>query len=76
MEILVILVVALVVLGPTRLPEAGRQVGRAMGEFRKWSSSVTDEIQSVMEPRPTPAPVRVAEPMTADETAVAEAGGA
>ena len=46
-EILVILVVALIVLGPKRLPEAGRQVGKAIAEVRKWSQSFQDEIKSV-----------------------------
>ena len=55
-EILVILVVALIVLGPKRLPEAGRQVGKAITEVRKWSQSFQDEIKSVVDPpvsRPT-----------------------
>lgn len=55
-EILVILVVALIVLGPKKLPEAGRQVGKAIAEVRKWSQGFQDEIKSVMEPessRPT-----------------------
>ena len=48
-EILVILVVALIVLGPKRLPEAGRQVGKAITEVRKWSQSFQDEIKSVVD---------------------------
>jgi sec-independent protein translocase protein TatA len=48
-EILVILVVALIVLGPKRLPEAGRQVGRAIAEVRKWSQSFQDEIRSAVD---------------------------
>ena len=47
-EILVILVVALIVLGPKRLPEAGRQVGRAIAEVRKWSQGFQDEIRSAV----------------------------
>ena len=39
-EILVILVVALLVFGPQRLPEVGRQVGGAMRELRKMQDSV------------------------------------
>src|SRR5829696_133965 len=48
-EILVILVVALIVLGPKRLPEAGRQVGKAIAEVRKWSQGFQDEIRSVVD---------------------------
>src|SRR5262245_30134138 len=47
-EILLILVVALLVFGPHRLPEIGRQVGGAMRELRKMQDSVKNELQSVM----------------------------
>ena len=43
-EILVILVVALIVLGPTRLPEAGRQVGKALSEIRRWTQDMKSEV--------------------------------
>ena len=52
-EILVILVVALIVLGPKKLPEAGRQVGKAIAEVRKWSQGFQDEMKSVMDPDAT-----------------------
>jgi sec-independent protein translocase protein TatA len=55
-EIMVILVVALIVLGPKRLPEAGRQVGKALAEVRKWSQGFQDEIRTVMEPEDTSRP--------------------
>jgi Tat protein translocase TatB subunit len=48
-EILVILVVALIVLGPKKLPEAGRQVGKAIAEVRKWSQGFQDEMKSAMD---------------------------
>ena len=51
-EILVILVVALIVLGPKRLPEAGRQVGKALAEVRRWSSDVKQEIRTAVDPEP------------------------
>jgi sec-independent protein translocase protein TatA len=47
-EILVILVVALLVFGPHRLPEIGRQVGGAMRELRKMQDSVKSELHAVM----------------------------
>jgi sec-independent protein translocase protein TatA len=55
-EIMVILVVALIVLGPARLPEAGRQVGKALAEVRKWSQGFQSEIRNVMEPEDTSRP--------------------
>jgi Tat protein translocase TatB subunit len=48
-ELLVILVVALLVLGPTRLPDAMRQVGRAMGELRRLSSGFQAELRDAMQ---------------------------
>ena len=33
-EIIIILVIALLVLGPQKLPEVGRSVGRGMREFK------------------------------------------
>ena len=47
-EILVILLVALIVFGPQRLPEIGRQVGKAMREVRKMQDSVRDEIHGAL----------------------------
>lgn len=41
-ELLVIVVVALLVLGPSRLPELARQAGRAMAQVRR----LTDDFQS------------------------------
>ena len=40
MELVIVLVIALVVLGPKRLPDAGRSLGRGMREFK---SSLTGD---------------------------------
>lgn len=61
-EILVILVVALIVLGPKRLPEAGRQVGKALAEVRRWSSDVKSEIRTAVEVEPPGFPPPAPEP--------------
>ena len=42
-ELLVILVIALVVLGPKKLPEAGRAMGKGMREFKDSLSGVHDD---------------------------------
>ena len=43
-ELIVILVVALIVLGPQRLPELARSIGKAMAELRRQSSEIMDEF--------------------------------
>ena len=48
-EVLVILVLALIVLGPQRLPEAARQIGKFMGELRRMSSGFQQELRSAMD---------------------------
>src|SRR5262245_57373394 len=45
-ELLVILVVALIVLGPKRLPEVAQALGRAFAEFRKATSDLSEELTS------------------------------
>lgn len=43
-ELLVILTVALLILGPERLPEAARRVGRAMAELRRHAERVKEDL--------------------------------
>ena len=45
-ELLVILVVALIVLGPQRLPEIARALGKAMAELRRATSGLSEELQN------------------------------
>ena len=40
MELIIVLVIALLVLGPKRLPEAGRAVGKGMREFKDSLSGI------------------------------------
>jgi Tat protein translocase TatB subunit len=49
-EVLVLMVFALIVFGPKRLPEIGRQVGRAIGELRRVSRQFEDDVREVAEP--------------------------
>jgi TatA/E family protein of Tat protein translocase len=66
-EILVILVVALVVFGPSKLPEMGRQVGRAMREFRHFQESVRRDIGNALNEEPAP-PDRESDPDEPDSS--------
>ena len=56
-EILVIFVVALIVLGPKRLPEAGRALGRGLREFKDSVSGLggRDDDEDDGEPSALPA---------------------
>lgn len=45
MELIVIFIVALVVLGPDKLPEYARKLGSALGEFRKATTTLTSDIK-------------------------------
>jgi Tat protein translocase TatB subunit len=44
-EIMVILVVALLVLGPTKLPDAAKQIGKAIRELRRHTQNLQDTIE-------------------------------
>jgi sec-independent protein translocase protein TatB len=48
-EVLVILVLALLVLGPERLPQAARTLGRWAGEFRRITGSLQAEVRDVVD---------------------------
>ncbi|HXG18356.1 MAG TPA: Sec-independent protein translocase protein TatB [Methylomirabilota bacterium] len=43
-ELLVIMVVALIFLGPQRLPEVAKALGKALAEFRKATSDLSEEL--------------------------------
>lgn len=45
-ELIVILIVALIVLGPERLPEIARALGKGLAELRRATSGLTDELQN------------------------------
>jgi sec-independent protein translocase protein TatB len=47
-EILLVMLVAMVVLGPERLPKAARDVGRAIAQFRRLTSGVQSDLRDAM----------------------------
>ncbi len=65
MHLLVVMVVALVVLGPDKLPDAARTAARFFGEARQWSASMSEELHNAvsMEVR-EPSPPTVESPPT------------
>ena len=58
LELVIILVIALVILGPGKLPDVGASLGKSIREFRKASSDVQDAVRvdtSPLPPAQTPA---------------------
>lgn len=70
-ELIIILIIALVVIGPGRLPDVGAALGKSIREFRKASSDLSEATKlettplppgqsPAAAPAPTPAPPSVA----------------
>jgi TatA/E family protein of Tat protein translocase len=56
-ELMVIMAIALVVLGPKKLPELARSLGRGLAEFRRASSEMHREFLDAEKEVPPAAPV-------------------
>ncbi|HYA45412.1 MAG TPA: twin-arginine translocase TatA/TatE family subunit [Acidimicrobiales bacterium] len=72
-KLLVLFVIALLVLGPQRLPQVARTVGRALAEVRKFTSPFQSEIRQVFAEPQSELRQAFAEPRAMVETAVHEA---
>ena len=59
-ELLVIGVLALLVFGPSKLPELGRMFGRAMREFRRASDEFRSTVETNLKINEDPEPVSIA----------------
>jgi len=55
-EILVLLILALILFGPDKLPEYGAKLGRFVARMRQASAEVTQPLQDAMRPEPPPPP--------------------
>lgn len=74
-EVALILVLALLIFGPRKLPEIGRTLGKAMGEFRRATSdlkrSIENEVDLEDRRRPSLPAATIKAPETAAEPASA-----
>jgi sec-independent protein translocase protein TatA len=83
-ELMMIMLLALLLFGPKKLPEIGKQVGKALGEFKRASNDLKRSIQDEMDkaqagldsisnepPKPEPKPET-----TPEAPALAPAAGA
>lgn len=75
-ELLLLLVIALIVLGPERMPKLARDLGRAMAEFRKTSDELRNEFLNAdkyLDPAASPPTPAITAPPGAPEPALTEA---
>jgi len=54
LELVIILVIALLVLGPGKLPDVGAALGKSIREFRKASSDVQEAVNVSVDTSPLP----------------------
>ncbi len=45
-HLIIIAIIALLVFGPSRLPEVGKSVGKMIGEFRSATKEATDSVRA------------------------------
>lgn len=75
-EILVIFVIALLVFGPQRLPEVGKQVGRAFRELKKVQADFREELRDAFDADPVAnTPLADAQPTDQDSPADPDSDG-
>ncbi|HEX5474775.1 MAG TPA: twin-arginine translocase TatA/TatE family subunit [Vicinamibacterales bacterium] len=60
-ELLIIMVIALMIFGPRRLPELGRAVGQTLNEFKKGTKDLGSTIEQDARREPPPAPAQAAQ---------------
>ncbi len=63
-ELIVIMVIALIIFGPRKLPELGRSLGRSLNEFKRASNELKHTLDEE---------IRVEEQRTAEQQRAAEA---
>jgi TatA/E family protein of Tat protein translocase len=76
-EFILIAVIAIIFIGPGRLPDVGAALGKSIREFRKASSDITEATRIDTSPLPpAPAPAATAAPAPAPAAPVATAAPA
>lgn len=71
-ELIVILAIALLVLGPKKLPEVGKSLGKGIREFKDGISSTSHHDDEPA--RPAPAPQVAPAPQSVDSVSASHAG--
>lgn len=45
-ELILILAIALVIFGPSKLPEIGKSIGEAFGQFKSHANKITEDLST------------------------------
>lgn len=77
-EMIFIFVLALIIFGPKKMPEIGRQIGRALAEFKRASNEFRSQIETEIRQMEveTNVPSYISEPVDPPENAIAAGAGA
>ena len=76
LELVIILVIALLILGPGKLPDVGAALGKSIREFRKASADVQDAVKVDTSPLPGTPPAAAPAPVAQAEAPAAPAAAA
>lgn len=44
-ELIIILIIALVIFGPAKLPELGKAIGKGLSEFKSHANKITEDVK-------------------------------
>jgi Tat protein translocase TatB subunit len=53
-ELIIIAIIALIVIGPKKLPDLAKTLGKGLSEFRKAADGITDDIKQTMQNEENP----------------------
>jgi len=73
-HLIIIAIVALIIFGPSRLPEIGRSLGKTLKEFQSATKEATQGFTSEIAKNETPAPVAPAAPVAEAKTTCKNCG--
>jgi Tat protein translocase TatB subunit len=53
-ELIIIAIIALIVVGPKKLPDLAKTLGKGLSEFRKAADDITDDLKQTMQTEEKP----------------------